>query len=132
MAAKSIDCARCVREQRSIGSVCFLHFIRRRRLVLGAALPGRGASSALGPPPNMPRRLAPEWIRNFKIYFLPRPWPLWMLWIKPGLRPINLQAWILSLVAMMMIGGASIYRGLRTLNTGTAQNSISNHELAQV
>ena len=95
-------------------------------------VPDWATYSALGPPPNMPRRLAPEWIRNFKIYFLPRPWPLWMLWIKPGLRPINLQAWILSLVAIMMIGGASIYRGLRTLNTGTAQNSISNHELAQV
>jgi hypothetical protein len=89
--------------------------------------------TALGPPRSVPRRLAPQWIRNFKIYFLPRPWPFWMVWIKPALRPINLQAWLWGVVAVIATGGTCICRGLRIApNTSTAQNFIANQELAQI
>ena len=67
----------------------------------------------LGPPPNVPRRLASRWIRNFQIFFVPRPWPLWMLWFPPSGRPVDMRAWLLSLLGIALAGTGSIYRGLR-------------------
>jgi hypothetical protein len=65
--------------------------------------------SILGPPP--PRSLSPVWMRQFKIYYLPRPWPLWMTWVKPALRPINMVPWIWSLLSMALAGLILICRG---------------------
>lgn len=64
--------------------------------------------SNLGPPPGS---RSTAWMRDFKIYYLPRPWPLWMTWVKPALRPINLQAWFRSLLAVALAGVALICRG---------------------
>ena len=69
--------------------------------------------TVLGPPPSVPRRLAPQWIRNFKIYFVPRPWPLWMSWLPPSRRPVDMRAWLLSLLSVAIAGAGLIYRGLR-------------------
>jgi len=66
----------------------------------------------LGPPVNLPSGRIPEWMLHFKIYYLPRPWPLWMSWIKPAMRPINLQAWVYTLLGILGIGLVSICRGL--------------------
>jgi hypothetical protein len=62
----------------------------------------------LGPPAP---GLAPTWMRNFKIYYLPRPWPLWMWWISRGLRPINPQAWLWGLLTVLLVGLGLIYKG---------------------
>jgi hypothetical protein len=67
----------------------------------------------LGPPAQMPRNLSPLWMRNFKIYYLPRPWPLWMSWVKPALRPVDMRAWLLTLLGIGAAGCALIYRGFR-------------------
>jgi len=67
----------------------------------------------LGPPPNVPRSLAPAWMRNYQIYYLPRPWPLWMARLRPAMRPINMTAWIGSLVTMLFVGSGLICSGLR-------------------
>src|SRR5262249_31422388 len=89
-------------------------------------VPDWATYSALGPPLSVPRSSAPIWMRNFKIYFLPRPWPLWMPWINPALRPISLQAWIWSVVTVILVGSAFIYRGLRKArHIHMAQNLIS-------
>src|SRR5712692_8197738 len=69
--------------------------------------------TVLGPPPSVSRRLAPQWIRNFKIYFVPRPWPLWMSWLPPSRRPVDMRAWLLSLLSVAIAGAGLIYRGLR-------------------
>jgi hypothetical protein len=80
-------------------------------------IPDWSTYAILGPPPTVPRNMAPQWIQNFKIYYLPRPWPLWMSWIKPGLRPINLLAWVTVLAGMAVIGLGLIYSGLQSGTT---------------
>lgn len=58
----------------------------------------------LGPPTRMSREYSPIWMRSFKIFYLPRPWPLWMRDVDPASRPINLTAWVWCLVLMECIG----------------------------
>jgi len=76
-------------------------------------IPDWSTYSLLGPPPFAPRSIAPVWMRGFKIFYLPRPWPLWMAWIPPAMRPINMRAWVLGLLAVNLLGIGLIYRGLR-------------------
>jgi len=63
----------------------------------------------LGPNPNTPRRMAPVWMTHFKIFYLPKPWPLWMSTTDPGSRPINLQAWLCALIGMVAISLTVLY-----------------------
>jgi len=67
----------------------------------------------LGPPPGFDRSKSPIWIRNFKIYYLPRPWPLWMSYLPPANRPIPMGPWLWSLFTLMALGGGLSYFGLR-------------------
>lgn len=76
-------------------------------------VPGWTTYTLLGPPPNIPRKLSPTWIRNFKLYFLPRPWPLWMSWVPKPERPINMRAWLIGLMGTMTAGAWLTCRGLR-------------------
>jgi hypothetical protein len=66
----------------------------------------------LAPPPQVPRSMAAAWMQNFKIYYLPRPWPLWMLWVPTGSRPVDLASWFWALVAIGLSGICLVYRGL--------------------
>ncbi len=90
----------------------------------------------LGPPPQWPRSMSPTWMRNFKIYYLPRPWPLWLSWVKPALRPIDLGAWLLGLLSVALAGVGLIYWGFRTRGTrikagwqipGKARSAVASH-----
>jgi len=65
------------------------------------------------PPQDMPRQFAPQWVRSFKIFFLPRPWPLWMSWLPRSERPINMRSWLLGVLSMLLAGFGMMYRGLR-------------------
>jgi hypothetical protein len=65
--------------------------------------------SILGTPPNVPRKLAPIWMRNFQIFFLPRPWPLWMLSLPPILRPIYMWIWLTLFLGITALGAGLIY-----------------------
>jgi hypothetical protein len=67
----------------------------------------------LGPPPPWPRSLSPVWMRNFEIYYLPRPWPLWMAWIPLALRPVDLRAWLWGLGAIALLAVGLVYHGFR-------------------
>jgi len=60
--------------------------------------------TVLGPPPRISREYAPIWIRNFQIFYLPKPWPIWMSGLDPNLRPINLKAWLWDLGALECLG----------------------------
>lgn len=80
-------------------------------------IPGCSTYAILGPPPKTPRRL---WMRQFKIFYLPRPWPIWMWWVKPDLRPINLEAWLGGLVGVILLGAALIFQGLQAGTKGEA------------
>jgi hypothetical protein len=71
---------------------------------------GWSTYTVLGPPLSIPRRMAPQWIRQRKVFYLPRPWPIWMWWIKPDLRPINVEAWLGGLLGIALLGIALIFR----------------------
>ena len=67
----------------------------------------------LGPPLAVPRSLAPLWIQHFKIFYLPRPWPLWMSSVPLNWRPINMAPWIVALFGLTAVGAGMVYRGLQ-------------------
>jgi hypothetical protein len=76
--------------------------------------PDLATYSLLGPPLNTPRSLAPVWMQNYKIFFLPRPWPLWVSALDPTKRPIPLAPWVAGLLGMIVLGAGFIYRELQT------------------
>lgn len=63
----------------------------------------------LGPNPKLPRKMSPIWMTSFKIFYLPKPWPLWMATVDPESRPINLQAWLCGLLGIVIIGLTILY-----------------------
>ena len=67
----------------------------------------------MGPPLGFPRNLSAQWMLHFKVYYLPRPWPLWMSTVAPGLRPIHLQAWVTGLITLGLLGLGFICKGYR-------------------
>jgi hypothetical protein len=88
--------------------------------------------TTLGPVPEWNGKLAKVWMRYFRVFWVPRPWPLWMLWIKPGMRPVNLQLWLGGLLVMITTGSAVIYRGVRTnFSPCISEGRISDRELIQ-
>lgn len=57
----------------------------------------------LGPSSKVSRSKAPEWMTHFKIFYLPKPWPLWISTIDADSRPVNLQAWVWALLGVIGI-----------------------------
>jgi hypothetical protein len=96
---------------------------------------GETVSLSEGPPPNAhlfnsypvaewgadmfavprrgPRWLARTWIRDDKMFFIPRPWPLWMPYLPPRARSVNPDAWLVGLLSLAMLGTAFICRGFQ-------------------
>jgi hypothetical protein len=56
--------------------------------------------------------LAPGLMRGFQVFYLPRPWPLWMRAISPDRRPVALGPTTLGLVVGAIIGLGLIQRGI--------------------
>lgn len=86
-------------------------------------IPEWSTYAILGPSPKMPRKLAPQWMGHFKVFYLPRPWPIWMWWLKPNSRPINLEAWLSGLFGALLLGIGFIFRQLQI--PGNIQDSMS-------
>ena len=76
-------------------------------------IPNWTTYAPLGTPANVPRSLAPLWIRNFQVYFLPRPWPLWMSSLPSDLRPLDLRSWLAGFLGVSLLGFGLIFRGLQ-------------------
>src|SRR5262245_6248845 len=79
----------------------------------------------LGPPPDLPRARTPQWMRQYAVFYLPRPWMLWMCWIPPASRPINVMAWSAAMLGLGMLGFALIRSGLAT--DGTTMGKATSH-----
>jgi hypothetical protein len=58
--------------------------------------------SPFGPPDH---RLGAVWIRRFRVFWLPRPWPLWSRHVEPPQRPVEL-------LPMLAAGGVLLGGGL--------------------
>ena len=87
-------------------------------------IPEWSTYTILGPPPKMPRSLAPQWMRHFKIFYLPRPWPIWMWQVKPDLRPISLEAWLAGLCGLGLLGITLVVHGFRTWSDSRATQDV--------
>jgi hypothetical protein len=79
-----------------------------------------------GPPP--PRRLAPIWMLQFKVFYLPRPWPLWMWALPPERRPINLEAALGGLLGLAVLGYALITRGTQALESDSVSREAGSEQ----
>jgi hypothetical protein len=62
---------------------------------------------------NSRREEAPRWMRYFAVFYLPRPWPLWMASIPPERRPVRLGPAVLGTLAVGLVGIALVGRGLQ-------------------
>ncbi len=68
--------------------------------------------------PLSQRSSSPRWMRQFPVFYVPRPWPLWMRLIEPGRRPINTVVGIAGSWAVAMAGIVCIYFALRSTVRG--------------
>jgi hypothetical protein len=53
---------------------------------------------------GQPELTAPLWMRRYQVFWLPRPWPLWMVHVAPGDRPVNMPLSILFVAAFALAG----------------------------
>jgi hypothetical protein len=53
----------------------------------------------------------PEWMRHYKVFWLPRPWPFWMRSIPEQERPIDMKLTETILAAMAAAGMLAIWLG---------------------
>lgn len=60
-----------------------------------------------------PELRPPQWMRHYAVFWLPRPWPLWMLSIPEEQRPINVGGAVAVLLVLALAGGAAIAAALR-------------------
>jgi len=61
-------------------------------------------------PPN-----GAELQRKYAVFWLPRPWPLWMAWLQPGVpSPIPVVKVELALAALALVGAGLLARALGT------------------
>ena len=86
--------------------------------------------TTLGPPKGMPRSRAPQWMRHFRVFYLPRPWPLWMWDIPEKYRGINLSAWLAGTFGAALLGFGLLGRGLQSLSWERRADQIAAQEKA--
>ena len=74
---------------------------------------------------NRPRDRAPEWVREYRVFYLPRPWPLWMRHLDRSVLPIAVDAWTAGVVALGLLGAGLIYAGVRCNRYGGDPRGIA-------
>jgi hypothetical protein len=58
--------------------------------------------------------LAPAaWMRRYSVFWLPRPWPLWMRTIPRDRLPINPDAALAGLIIAGLLGAGAVVAGVR-------------------
>ena len=88
-------------------------------LSLREGLPETARSFAAVPLPTYSLFGAPHpdessvWMRNFQIFYLPRPWPFWMTYLEPSTRPISIGPWIEGLAGVSFLGASLVFLGFR-------------------
>jgi len=81
--------------------------------------------TTLGTPRGFPRSQASQWMRHYRVFYVPRPWPVWMWDIPPGQRAINLKAWLAGIFGVALLGFALLRRGLQELAANGTRDPIS-------
>ena len=86
--------------------------------------------TVLGPPKGVPRSRAPVWMRQYRVFYVPKPWPLWMWDIPDDQRAINLKAWLAGTFGVALLGFALLQRGLQRLAWACRADQIAAEEKA--
>jgi hypothetical protein len=77
--------------------------------------------TVLGTPKDVARAQAPRWMRQYRVFYVPKPWPLWMWDIPPDQRALNLPAWLVGVLGAGLLGFALVCRALqKSVMGGTA------------
>jgi hypothetical protein len=58
---------------------------------------------------------APLWMRHFQVFYVPRPWLLWMLALPPDRRPVNPLPVAVGTLGLGLLGAALVRSGLRAV-----------------
>jgi hypothetical protein len=69
--------------------------------------------TSLRPPHAGPPSLAPGWVRYYRVFYVPKPWAIWMWDIPPDQRALNLPACVAGIMGVALLGLALIQRGLQ-------------------
>lgn len=67
--------------------------------------------SPFGPPAELVAQ-SDQWMRSFAVFYLPRPWPLWLQYISPEKRFLKIAPVCIFLVSTLFIGLLIIWRGV--------------------
>jgi hypothetical protein len=49
-------------------------------------------------------QLGAAWVRQFQVFYLPRPWPLWMASMDPASRPVDVASLTATCAVLMLFG----------------------------
>jgi hypothetical protein len=55
-----------------------------------------------------------RWVRHFRVFYLPRPWPFWIFDVGPARRPVEPWPWLLLSGGAMIMGVALTWAALRS------------------
>ncbi|MEC8023358.1 MAG: hypothetical protein VX223_05450 [Myxococcota bacterium] len=69
-------------------------------------------------------------MNQFEVFYLPRPWPLWMTMTKDTV-PISPLPWILGLLLGLFAGGALVRRGIVYFDQKSADVAINAEQFGQ-
>jgi hypothetical protein len=67
--------------------------------------------------PELP---APEWMRHYQVFWLPRPWPLWMRHVPADRRPVDLPIAESAVALLAAVGATALWAGERGLRESGA------------
>jgi hypothetical protein len=84
--------------------------------------------TTLGPPRGVPRSQAPSWMRQFRVFYVPRPWPIWMWDIPHDQRGINLEAWLAGTFGVALLGFALLHGGLQKVARDRRADQVAAEE----
>jgi hypothetical protein len=93
------------------------------RYSLRHGVPAQAEAFRPGPYPDLPTyavfgpadsRLAPAWMRSYRVFWLPRPWPFWMMDLPADRRPMDVGRSLMLATAAALAGAIAIGHGLRS------------------
>ncbi len=69
--------------------------------------------TALRPPRAIVSLLGPGWVRRYRVFYVPKPWAIWMWDIPSDQRALNLPACLAGIFGVTLLGLALVQRGLQ-------------------
>ena len=65
----------------------------------------------------------PQWMRYYRVFWLPRPWPLWLATIPKPERPVNLEVAYVTVLVMAVSGTLALRAGRGPANLRPVQSA---------